>query len=131
MSFFQFVKKWIRNGLLWYAVLSLAILTAGVAVNSGNSILYAKSYLLLLPFGLCMSAADLLFKDTKISRWLCAFLHFAITLVAFLLFIFLPNATNKQPVKILGAVLIAAIVYWLLFLFVHIFKRSTKKLFED
>lgn len=134
MGFFQLLTLWFRNGLLWYAVISLLWLVAGSATGVGDKYLAARSFLMMLPFGLCMSAAGMLFSSKKLQRWLRLLGHYVITIVAFILFILLPNQNDAAPFKgsfVLVLIVLLTAIYWLLFLLVHIFKTKIKKLFEE
>ena len=133
-SFFQLLGLWLRGGLLWYAVISLLWLAAGSATGVGDKHLVARSFLMLFPFGLCMSTAGMLFSTQKIPRWLRVLGHYVITIVAFILFILLPNQNDAAPFRgsfILILIVLLTAIYWLLFLLVHIFKTKIKKLFEE
>ncbi|MBQ9774009.1 MAG: hypothetical protein IJW30_05035 [Clostridia bacterium] len=134
MDFLKLLKKWLRSACVWYAVVSLLMLCIGVAVGSGSSVLSTKSYLMMFPFGLCMSAAGMLYRSAKIDRWLRILAHYAISIVAFLLFLLLPNENPAVPFKasfVLIMIVLLSVVYWLLFLFVHIFRKRLSKLLED
>ncbi|MBQ9784361.1 MAG: hypothetical protein IJW29_02565 [Clostridia bacterium] len=134
LGFFELLAIWFRTGLLWYAVISLLWMVAGSLTGVGDKYLNVKAFLMLFPFGLCMSAAGMLFASAKIQRWLRILGHYVITIVAFILFVLLPNQNAAAPFKgsfILILIVLLTVIYWILFLFVHIFKTKIKKLFEE
>ncbi len=134
LSFFHLLKSWFCGGLLWYAVISLLWLVAGSATGVGDKFLNVRAFLMMFPFGLCMSAAGILFSSPKIRRWLRMLGHYVITIVSFMLFILLPNQNAAAPFKasfVMILIVLLTLIYWFLFLCVHIFKTKIKQLFEE
>ncbi len=132
MSFWKLFRKWIRGGCVWYAVVSLAILLVGVLTDTpftGNG---ALSFLLIFPFGLSVSAAGLLYRHKPIARWIRILSHYSITVVAFLVFLLLPNMQGDVTgARVLIMLFAISVVYWFLYLLVHIFRKRLNKLLEE
>ncbi len=132
MRFWKLFRKWIRGGCVWYAVASLAILLVGYLTDTPFTGSGALSFLLIFPFGLSVSAAGLLYRQNSIARWIRILSHYSITAVAFLVFLLLPNMQGEVTgARILIMLLVVSVLYWVLFLLVHIFRRRLGKLLEE
>lgn len=132
MKFFSVFKKALRATCLWYTVISLCLLVVGLIAGNGQSYLDATSFLLLFPFGLAMALAGMLYRSGKLRRWARWLLHYAITLCALLVFVLLPHMNGAvSPVTVLLLCVLLSILYWILFLLIHIFQKRFRKILEE
>ena len=132
MKFFSILKQLLRGMCRWYTAISLVLLVAGLAAGNGQSYLDATSFLLLFPFGLAMAGAGCLYRTQTVARWLRWLSHYAITLVAFFVFVLLPHLGGTvSPTSVLILCVLLTIVYWFLFLLVHIFQARIRRILEE
>ncbi len=132
MKFFTIFKKALRSTCLWYTVISICLLMAGLFAGNGQSPLDVTSFLLLVPFGLAMAVAGMLYRSEKIPRWARWLSHYAITLLAFLTLVLLPHLGGTvSPVTVLLLCVLLSVLYWILFLLVHIFQKRFRKILEE
>lgn len=121
------LKTWLTNGCIWYTFLSLSMLLIGMLFSTNANTVSAVSFLLFFPCGLCMSAAGMLLRSNVLRKGIRHLLHYLITLVAFLLFVWIPSGTTATPAFLLFFWLLLSALYWLLFLALHLFRRWNGK----
>ncbi len=132
MSFWKLFRKWIRGGCVWYTAISILFLCLGLLSGVGKFTPGAAAFLWMLPWGLSMSAAGMLYRLENVSGAWRKLLHYGITVISFLLFVLLPNnnGTMRGSTVLILLVLLSAL-YWLLFLLVHIFRHRIQRLMEE
>ncbi len=131
MKFFKGLKNWLVGGCVWYTLISLVfvIVCAATEVAGGAT---AGALLWLLPFSLSMSGAGMLFRYQGMPQWARCLAHYGVTMLAFFGFVIFPNNNGSFTASGL-LVLFAAltVLYWILFLLLHIFRGRLKKLMEE
>ncbi len=132
MKLFAKIKQWFVGGCVWYAVISLIFLAIDLILSNTNAIhvISSTSFLLIFPFGLCMSGAGMLYKS-KLPRWTRILLHYIISIVSFLLFMLLPAGSLSSAVYVLLMLVLLTVIYWILFALVHIFSVRWKRVVEE
>ena len=122
------LRVWLRGGCFWFTLISLFMLIFGLMFSTNADNVATVSFLLFYPCGLCLSAAGMLYKYEKIGMGLRRLFHYLITMLAFVLFIWLPSGAQATfPFILLLFILITAI-YWLIYLAVHIFRAFIKRI---
>lgn len=126
------IKQWFVGGCVWYAIISLIFLIVDFALSYTNAthVISSTSFLLIFPFGLCMSGAGMLYKS-KLPRWSRILLHYIISIVSFLLFMLLPAGSLSSAVYVLLMLVLLTVIYWILFALVHIFSVRWKRVVEE
>ena len=126
------IKQWFVGGCVWYAIISLIFLIVDFALSYTNAthVISSTSFLLIFPFGLCMSGAGMLYKS-KLPRWSRILLHYIISIVSFLLFMLLPAGSLSSGVYVLLMLVLLTVIYWILFALVHIFSARWKRVVEE
>ena len=126
------IKQWFVGGCVWYAIISLIFLIVDFALSYTNAthVISSTSFLLIFPFGLCMSGAGMLYKS-KLPRWSRILLHYIISIVSFLLFMLLPAGSLSSAVYVLLMLVLLTVIYWILFALVHIFSIRWKRVVEE
>lgn len=132
MKTFEKIKQWFVGGCVWYAIISLIFLIVDFALSYTNAthVISSTSFLLIFPFGLCMSGAGMLYKS-KLPRWSRILLHYIISIVSFLLFMLLPAGSLSSAVYVLLMLVLLTVIYWILFALVHIFSVRWKRVVEE
>ena len=132
MKTFEKIKQWFVGGCVWYAIISLIFLIVDFALSYTNAthVISSTSFLLIFPFGLCMSGAGMLYKS-KLPRWSRILLHYIISIVSFLLFMLLPAGSLSSGVYVLLMLVLLTVIYWILFALVHIFSARWKRVVEE
>ena len=132
MKTFSKIKQWFVGGCVWYAIISLIFLVIDLILSNTNAIhvISSTSFLLIFPFGLCMSGAGMLYKS-KLPRWSRILLHYIISIVSFLLFMLLPAGSLSSGVYVLLMLVLLTVIYWILFALVHIFAARWKRVVEE
>jgi hypothetical protein len=123
------LKPLLRGSCVWFTAISLAMLIFGMLFSKNADYVATVSFLLFYPCAICLSAAGMICKNEKIGKGLRRLLHYLITILAFVLFIWLPSgATASFPFVLLLLCLITA-VYWLIALVLHILRSAVSRLF--
>ncbi len=125
------VQKCLFRTCVWYTVVSVLFLLAGIVSGVGNFTPGAVSFLLMLPMSLCISAAGLLLKYEKLNGALRRLIHFVTVILSVFLFLILPNNTTMQPATVLIVICGMSALYWLLFGMVHLFGKRFRRILED
>jgi len=122
------IKTWLRGACFWYTLTSLFMLIFGMMFSTNANNVSTVSFLLFFPCGLCLSAAGMLYRYEKIGKGVRRLLHYLITMISFIVFVWLPSgATATFPFILLLLLLITAI-YWLILLALHILHTFVKRL---
>ena len=78
-----------------------------------------------------MSAGGLLLGVGSVPRWARYLLHYLFTLLAIVLFLWLPNNPIASPSTVLILWVAFTVVYWLIFLLVHLIGARIRRLMEE
>lgn len=112
-----FYKQIALYACVYYTVTTFLISFIYWALNTGNikSGFHLIALVLVFPFSLMFSAANTLYRHTKMKKGWRLLLHFVLTVGGAFLFLYLPNKASEQGA--FGAVVIFmvfAIVYWVI-----------------
>lgn len=130
MNTFAKIKQWFVSGCVWYALISLLFILIDLIASGATHGISSLSFLLFFPFGLCMSAAGMIYKS-KLPRWSRILLHYVITVLAFLLCLILPTGSVSSGVYVLLMLVLLSAIYWALFPLVHILSARWKRVLEE
>jgi len=132
MKFFQALGKWFTWTCIYFTLFAAPITLIGILISSNpHETIRLGVYMLLLPAAACISAAGVALSGKRVPRWLRILGHYIITLVAVLVFVWMPsNPSARQSDSILMFALFS-ILYWLLFGFVHLIRGRVKRLLEE
>ncbi|MBR2722157.1 MAG: hypothetical protein IKB75_05190 [Clostridia bacterium] len=134
MKTLQGIKKWLADACVYYTATSLAIILLNLLLQNKIDMsvtVRVSSFLLLLPASLCLSAGGLLLANQKLSFPLRAILHYGITLISFLLFLWLPASAGARGSATLIILVIVTALYWLIFFSVHLIRGRVMRLWEE
>lgn len=126
MKFSAFIKQLFTGACVYFSIVALLMIFIGLLSTNeftGVKVVPALRLVLLFPFGLLLSAGQMLLKTDFLSKALRLLLHYIVTLVAFLLFLLLPaNPNAKAGYYLIGALLVS-VVYWIGYLIVALTKK--------
>ncbi len=132
MKTLQVIKKLFLNGCVYYTAIALAMILLNLAIGAGSDApILASSFLLLFPASLCFSAGGLLLSNKKLSFPLRALLHYGITLLTVFVFLWLPANMNTRGMVALVLFGLFTLLYWLVFLTVHLIQKRVRRLLEE
>ena len=128
------IKKWLGGGCVYFTVTALLILffnfaALGTVKDAGNISMY--SFLLMFPFGLCLSAAGMLLGAKGLSSWIRFLSHYLITVLAVFLFLILPSGASANSSFYLVMFALLSALYWILFGFVALIRNRVRRLMEE
>lgn len=128
MKITKIVKTILTGACVYYAAASLILLVAKLILDGdAGAIISVGNFLLLFPFGLSISVAQLIYRLPSLPRWGRMLLHYLISLTAFLLFLWLPSKAQTSPSSTLVALFLLSLLYW----FLYLLGRLTKKRFHS
>ncbi len=133
MNFFKLFKKWLADGCVYFTATSIIMILGNLLLNGAENTgrIHSGSFLLFFPFGLCLSAAGLLFSSKKLPIWTKYLLHFSITDLSLFLFLWLPSNSAAQASTGLIMLTLFSALYWI-FLGLAVWIRSrVRKLMEE
>lgn len=134
MKAFRTLLAWIQGGCIYFTVISLFMILLNLALGGSDATMRGISptaFLLFFPCGLGISTGGLLLKAKRIPAPARGLLHFFCTLLSILLFVWLPANPTARPSTVLIMLVAFSILYWLLFLLVHVTKKRIRSLLED
>ena len=134
MKAFRTLLAWIRGGCIYFTVISLFMILLNLALGGSDAAMRGISptaFLLFFPCGLGISAGGLFLKMKRIPAPARGLLHFFCTLLSILLFVWLPANPTARPSTVLIMLVAFSILYWLLFLLVHVTKKRIRSLLEE
>ena len=133
MKHFITLKKWIVNGCVYFTAISLIMIVIKLLLDGSENAgrIHTGSFLLFLPFGLCMSAAGMLFSSQHLPSWAKYLLHFAITDLSLFLFLWLPANSSVQASTGLIMLALISILYWIFLGLVVWIRSRVRKLMEE
>ncbi|MBQ8441340.1 MAG: hypothetical protein IJX19_11800 [Clostridia bacterium] len=125
----KLVQKWLRGGCVYFTVIAL-ILTLIDFLSSSPGAISSSAFLLIFPAALTISGASMLLHSNALPRWGRILCHYLLTVSAIFVFLYLPTKETVQPMQALLMFLVFSIVYWILFLFIHILGGRIRRLME-
>ena len=131
MKTWQILKRWLNGGCVYFTVISLIIIFGNLAWAGADSVgrIYTPSFLLFLPMGLVLSAAEMLLRNQKIARWIRYLSHYLITVASIYLFLWLPSGTVSSPSTPLMIIVLFTVLYWAVF--GMLLRNRVRKLMEE
>ena len=133
MNSFKLFKKWLADACVYFTVISIIMILGNFLLNGAENPgrIHSGSFLLFFPFGLCLSAAGLLFSSKKLPTWAKYLLHFCITDLSLFLFLWLPSNSAAQASTGLIMLTLFSVLYWI-FLGLAVWIRGrVRKLMEE
>ena len=133
MNSFKLFKKWLADACVYFTVTALLLILVNLLLNDSGDAgrIHGVSFLLFFPFGLCLSAAGLLFTSKALPLWAKYLLHFLITDLSLFLFLWLPSNSAAQASTGLIMLTLFSVLYWI-FLGLAVWIRSrVRKLMEE
>ena len=124
-------KKWLCGACYYFTGISLFIILLFMALFNEEQAISGSAFLLVFPASLVMSAGGLLLGVKAIPRWARNLLHYLFTLLAVFLFLWLPHNPIASPSTVLILLAVFTLVYWLLFLLVHLIGGRIRRLMEE
>ena len=133
MKFSTLIKQLLTGACVYYAIASLLLLLINILIKGSISevAISVLNVVLLFPFGLAMSGAQMLLKSPSLPKLAGMLLHFTITLTAFLLFLLLPANPHAKAGYYLIALLLVAILYWIGYAVVTLTKKRFQSFREE
>lgn len=134
MKLVKFLKKWLADACVYFTMISFIMIFGMLLLNNGEKAgnINAVSFLLFFPFGLCLSAAGMLFSSDKLPSWAKYLLHYVITILSLFVFLWLPaNTSARASTGLIMLVLISVLYFIFLGLVVWIRSRVRKLMEED
>ena len=133
MNFFKFFKKWLADACVYFTAIALIMILGNLILNGFKDAdnIHAGSFLLFFPFGLCLSAAGLLFSSKSLPSWAKYLLHFAITDLSLFLFLWLPSNSGAQASTGIIMLTLFSILYWIFLGLVVWIRSRVRKLMEE
>lgn len=131
MKSWKTIRTWLTGGCVCYTLLSVFFLFLGTVLNGTGFRINTLSFLLMLPCGMLISAANLLLRWKRLAFWLRSLLHYTVTVLSVFLFLWLPANTDAHGSTMLILAVAFSAVYWILFGLVHLFLHRMKRLMSD
>jgi hypothetical protein len=122
-------QKWLRGGCVYFTVIALFFTTLDFLSDASTAIA-SDRFLLIFPAALTVSAAGLILHNDTFPRWGRVLCHYLLTTLGIFVFLYLPTRATAQPMMALFMYLVFSLVYWILFLFVHIIGGRIRRLME-
>ena len=131
MKTWQTLKRWLNGGCVYFTVISLFFLLLNLATPEKS--ITPVSFLRIVPAALTISLGGLLLKWQVIPRWARCLAHYALLMLAFFLFLWMPfvKTVYARPSTTLIVIVILSVVYWLIFLLVHLIGARIRRLMEE
>ena len=126
-------RKWLADACVYFTGISLFLLLVDLAMTGtgAQTAVTPSAFLMIFPAALCMSAAGLLLALQAIPRWARCLGHYGITTLAFFLFLWFPARSSARPSTTLIAIVLFSVIYWLLFLMIHLVRSRIRRLMEE
>ena len=93
----DYTKKIALGACVYYTAATFLLLFIYFALNidlSGG--MQAIALIFILPFALCFSAANTVYRHTALQKWLRVLIHYALTVGGAFAFLYLPNKDPQQ-----------------------------------
>ena len=123
------IQKWLRGGCVYFTAIALFFTLIDFFSDASKAIA-SDRFLLIFPAALTISAAGLILHNNSFPRWGRVLCHYLLTILGIFVFLYLPTKEKVQPSMALLMVMVFSIVYWILFLFLHIIGGRIRRLME-
>lgn len=93
----DYIKKILLGSCVYYTAATFFILFLYFALNrdlSGG--VQTLALIAILPFALCFSSANVIYRHTPLDKWIRVVLHYVLTVGGAFLFLYLPNKDPQQ-----------------------------------
>ena len=133
MKSFQTFAAWLQRGCVYFTLLALLMLFINVAISGGEATEYVRvgPFLLLFPCGLGISLADLLRKTKSLPRPWPMLLHFLVTTLSLILFLWLPTNSSMRAATALILLAVYSLLYWIIYLLIHLTVARIRRLMDE
>ena len=122
-------NKWLNGGCVYFTVIAL-LLTSIDFLSDTPGAISSASFLMIFPAALVISGANLLLHSDIFPRWGRILCHYLLTVAAIFVFLYLPTKETIQPMQAMLMFVVFSIVYWILFLIIHIIGGRIRRLME-
>jgi len=133
MTVWKNLKRWLGGGCIYFTLISLFIILLNLAMAGDDSLgrINTPAFLLFFPFGLALSAAEMLLRNKKIARWIAYLSHYVISVASVYIFLWLPSGTVASPSTPLLIMVLFSVLYWMVFGLVLLIRNRVRKLMEE
>lgn len=134
MKSFRTFLSWIRGGCVYFTLISLFMILLNFALSGGEALsrsINLGAFLLFFPCGLGISAGGLLLRAEKLPFFARGLLHYACTVLSVFLFVWLPTNPVARASTVLIMLVLFSILYWILFLIIHLTKKRLVALWNE
>ena len=119
------IKYIISHSCIYFTAVAIILLIAqSISAGDSEKTIEPLRFLLIYPFTLAVAAADCIFKARSLGTGTKATIHYAITVLAFYLFVCAPAKSAANPIVI---VLFLSFIYFLIATPILIVFSSVKK----
>ena len=127
------LKQFFVGACVYYTLASVVLLLLNIILDGGNleRMIGLTNFLLLFPFGLALSGAGMIYRHTSMPRWSRLLLHYLITLLAFLFFLWLPSRAATTPTAIMTALFLLSLLYWAIYLIAVLSRKRFQSFREE
>ena len=131
MKSWNVFKNWITGGCVYFTAIAIFMLLLNFILieDSASKGISSSAFLMILPCALLLSLAGMLQKVEAIARWARLLLHYALFTVAVFLFLSINSIASPMTLLVLWAVI--TLLYWLIFLLVHLIRARIRRLLEE
>ena len=132
MKLWRNVKQWLSGGCVYFTLIAMLmiLLLAATSADGTQPNINVSSFLLMLPCGLCFSAAGMLLGQKTIAAWVRVLSHYLIAIFSILLFIILPNFAGRSS-TLLVLIMFFSVLYWIVFGLIALVRSRVRKLLEE
>lgn len=114
----RYLKKIALHSCVYYTAVTFFVLFLYVLLMRDLSRgLQAFALIMFLPFSICFASANIIYRETPLSKWARVTLHYLLTVGGAYVFLYLPNKDPQQS----GA---AALVLFLIFTLIYVIIMS-------
>ena len=132
MKISEILKKLFTGACIYYSAASVALILLKLILSGAqNSVISVISFLLLFPFGLTVSGAQMVYRRSPLPSWSRLLLHFLMILSAFFLFLWLPAQSHASAGSTLVALFLLTVAYWVVFLIVKLTVKRFHSIKEE
>jgi hypothetical protein len=127
------LKRLFTTASVYYSATTILLLTINIILAGGaeGKIIGVWNVLLLYPFALAWSGAELIRKNQKLSNGIKTLLHYLIVAVAFLLFLWLPSNATKSFTGGVLMFFLVTICYWVIYLIIFLTAKRLQGIKEE
>ena len=118
---------------VYFSITTLTLLIINVIMTGGaeGRIIGVWNILLLYPFALAWSGAELIRQNQRLSVGGRTILHYLIVVAAFLLFLWLPSNTTKSASGAFLMFFLVTVCYWVIYLICRFTAKRIQSIKEE